>query len=427
MPRRRRLRFFSSRFETLESRLVPAAVSSAAGVLTISKQNGPLTVETTGVANQIQVTDSSGVKLINGINKKIAITGTNIDDTISIFADASNFAGDVQVVSGNGGDEVRLSGTFLKSVSINTGLGDDTVTSTVNAVSVGGSLTITDTAGLNTLDLDGHNYTVGVNLALSGFGVVDMGAANFLHVGNNTTIGSFGVNSVTKKLTVLFNGSDFTTGNNLTITGSGLDDVVSITSQISVGGFTSLNLGQGVNTFVLTPTAGGTGLLGNLSYVGIAGIDVVVFGASSFIGGNTSINMGNGVNTFVDTTTSQYNGNVSLIGGNNANTMVILGSIDGSLSTQVGTGDGNTVVFTGLVGGTFRYRSGDVGNLGTLTIAPASAEAITIDAVFGNGSSFFNLGPNLTLAGRVAGRGGANTFNPGTAILHPSLVFVNYP
>jgi hypothetical protein len=251
-----------------------------------------------------------------------------------------------------------------------------------------------------------------------------MGGAALLDVGGALTISRPGSSNV--PVAVIIDSTATDIGGALKITGGLANDVVSITSQLSVTGATTVNLGEGNNTFVLTPAAGGTGIAGNLTYTGKSGADVEVFGANSLIGGNTSIDMGGGINTFVDTPTSQYGNNLSIVGGNNTNTAVVTGVISGGLSIKFGNGAGNTAVVTGSIGTKFTFRLGN-GTLGVLTLAPAAPAIVNIDAVFGTGDSTFSLGPNVSLTGKVTGKGGAYTFNQGTAILLPSLVFKNYP
>ena len=53
------------RTEPLEVRVMPASTSvSSSGVLTVNNIDGDVTVETTAVAGQIQITDLSGVIVV---------------------------------------------------------------------------------------------------------------------------------------------------------------------------------------------------------------------------------------------------------------------------------------------------------------------------------------------------------------------------
>jgi len=163
-----------------------------------------------------------------------------------------------------------------------------------------------------------------------------------------------------------------------------------------------------------------------VQYIGGTGVDVIVFGADSVVNGRTNITLGHGINTFVDTATSAYAGDLNISGGDGTNTVVVSGILNGNFINTLGNGDGNTTVFTGTLGGIVRYRLGN-GSLGTFTLAPSVATFVYVDAIFGSGDSTFNLGPNVTMGGIVRGTGGVYTFNQGTAVLGPTLQFINYP
>lgn len=415
------------KLEGLEDRWVPATIRLVAGNLFVSNQVGPLTVETTAVSGQVKVTDNAKSVVLNGVGSLIAITGTNLANKINFVADIAGgnkqFPGNLLINSGNGADTVDLTGRVGGNVTLLTGLGADTVTST-GPVSIGGSLTYADSFGLNTIDLNGQDYTIGGNLNLYGVGTFTMSGAGKLQVGGAATLTA--TQSVANPLTVILDGTEVTVGRSLTITGGAVNDTVVVPAMMSVGGNLSINLRGGDNTFVLTPTAGGSGVNGSLYYSGNGGSDTVVFGADSAVAGNTTIELGNGINTFADSGTSLYAGDLTVNGGNDTNNVVVSGAVSGNFSNTLGNGDGNTTVFTGSVGGRFFYRLGN-GSLGTLTLDPAAAATVDIDAIFGTGDSTFNLGPNLTLTGIVRGTGGVYTFNQGTAILAPTLYLINYP
>lgn len=419
---------FRPQIEGLEARWVPATIRLVAGNLFVSNPAGELTVESTAVNGQFKVTDGAKAVLVNGVGSLIAITGNNLANKINFLANTASgnqaFNGNLLIRAGNGNDLVNLSGRVGGNVTLLTGLGNDTVTSLSNDVSIGGNLTMADGLGLNVVDLNDRNYTIGGNATLFGVGPFDSGTGNTLSVGGSMTMTA--TVAAANPMTVLLGSLETQIGGMLSINGSTLADVVNVTSKLSLGGNFWLNLGNGDNTFVLTPTAGGTGVNGSLSYLGGGGIDVAVFGADSSISGNTSLDFGEGINTFVDTATSLYAGNLTLVGGNGTNTQVVTGIIAGNLSITNGNGDGNTSVITATLGGQFRYRLGN-GTLGTLTLAPAVPQSIIIDALFGTGDSTFTLGPNLTLSGIVRGTGGVYTFNQGTAVLAPTLQLIDYP
>ncbi|MBX7104893.1 MAG: hypothetical protein K1X57_12480 [Gemmataceae bacterium] len=419
---------FRPTLQRLETRWVPATISLTAGSLNISNPTGALVVETTAVTGQIKVTDGSKVVTLSNVGSQINITGNNLANSISFRANTAGgnkaFPGNLFVDSGNGNDTVDLSGTVSGTVLINTGLGNDLVTATSNDVNVGGLFRFTDTAGTNTFDLNDRNWTLGNNFMLSGVGLFDMGTGNNLTVGGSMFVNATPAPAPGVPMTAQFNGLGVTIAQGLYLTGGTADDVVAFTANTTVGGSVVATLGEGNNTFVYTPTAGA--FAGSFNYTGGAGVDVVVLGASSNIAGQASVSLGNGINTFVDTATSQYAGNLNITGGNGTNTAVVTGNLSGDFFNTFGNGDGNTTVFTGVLAGKFNYRVGN-GQLTTLTLAPAIAQTVNINATFGFGSSTFNLGPNLTLTGTVRGTGGLYTFNQGTAVLTSNLFFINYP
>jgi len=416
------------RTEPLEVRVMPASTSvSSSGVLTVNNIDGDVTVETTAVAGQIQITDLSGVIVVNGVTNKIVINGTNFGETIQFIASnggTQDFGGSLEIKSLNGDDTIDINGRIGGNVKLTTGNGLDTVTTTIGDVSVGGSFVMNDSAGANVFNANGFSYDVGLAMTMNGVSVFAMGGGALLDVGGALTISRPGSSNV--PVTVIIDTATADIGGALKITGGLDNDVVVITSAFSLNGSATLNLGDGINTFVLTPTAGGTGIAGNLSYTGKSGVDVAVLGVDSVIGGNATFNLGGGINTFVDAPAAQFGGNLSIVGENGTNTAVVTGIINGGLSIKFGNGDGNTAVVTGVIGTKFTFRLGN-GALGTLTLAPALPAIINIDAVFGTGDSTFNLGPNLSLTGKVTGKGGVYTFNQGTATLLPGLKFKNYP
>jgi hypothetical protein len=414
--------------EVLEDRTVPATIRVVAGSLFVSQQVGPLTVQSTAVNGQFKVTDNAKTVTVSGVGNLISITGTNLGNKINFQAntDAGNkaFNGNLLINSGNGADIINIGGRVGGNATLLTGLGADTVTSNGSDVSIGGGLNWVDITGKNTFDLNDRNYTIGTNLTLTGVGVFDMGAGNTLKVGGSATLRANPTTAV--PMTVQFNGADVDVFGSLQVTGGVLDDTVTVTSMLNIGGNMSLNLNGGDNTFDLTPAAGGTGVNGSLNYQGGVGVDVIVVGADSAVGGNARFDLGNGINTFADAATSLFAGDLSLFGSNDTNTHIVSGMVGGSLNVTLGNGDGNTTVVTGFVGGTLRYRLGN-GSLGVLTVDPTEETVVQIDAVFGTGDSTFTLGPNVILNGTVRGTGGTYTFNQGGAVLLPMLFFLNYP
>jgi hypothetical protein len=360
--------------------------------------------------------------------KIIAHPAATMPLTVLLTGTTTTVGGDLAVTFGNGDDTLDLGGTIDGNVILKTGLGNDTITFN-RAAEVGKSFTVNDVGGETMLfDMNDRNLTIGGALSLSGVTTFDMGAANALEVAKAVKITAHPTASTA--LTALFSGTATLVGGDLKITGGFTNDVTSFTSQVSINGNLSIKQGQGDNTIVLTPSAGGSGIGGTFSTNGLDGVDVVVFGADAEIAGKTSILLGNGINTFVDTPTSQYGKDLTISAGFNTSTCVVTGQVAGNLSvTMAPGGAGNTTVFTGSVGAgmKIKYLSGNDGTLEVLTLAPTAAVTLNVDVKFGNGDATFNLGPNVSLTGKVVGRGGTYTFNQGTAILLPSLKLINFP
>ena len=428
MSRARRSRSF--RVEALETRRVPAAISTAGGNLMITNPDGPLLVETTATPNQYIITDNLGSRVVTLATRSIIVTGTSGDDVLDFDTTVSPLFASVWINGLAGADQVTLGGTFAGNMTVNLGAGDDLVTQFAN-VTVLGDFIVNDLAGANSFLQNDLNLDVAKNLSLVGLANYTMGnlGTSTLAVGGSVSVVGLGVGSTTTPLSVFLNGQTVNIAGNLSVTGTGhtgSGDVFVGTAQLTVLRNIALNLAGGANTFVVSPTAGGLGVAGTTTFIGGSGVDVVVLGADSLLSKSVVVNLGSGVNTFVDTATSKYGAGLNVVAGDGADTAVITGQVTGNLSVDMGGGDGNTCVFTGTASGLFRYRDG-IGNFGTLVIAPDVPKTVTVDVLFGRGTKTLNLGPNLTLTGRIVGTGGSYTFNPGTATLLPSLKKILFP
>lgn len=428
MSRARRSR--SLQVEALETRRVPAAISTAGGGLTITNPDGPLLVETTATPNQYIITDNLGSQIVTSATRSIIVTGTSGDDILDFDATVSPLFASVWINGLAGTDQVHLGGTFAGNMTINLGAGDDLVTQFAD-VTVLGDFVVSDLAGANSFSQNDLNLDVARNLSLVGLANYTMGNSTIstLAVGGTVSIAGLGVGSNTTPLNVGLNGKSVSIAGNLFVNGTGhtgSGDVFVCSAELTVLRNIALNLAGGTNTAVVSPTAGGLGVAGTTTFIGGSGVDVVVLGADSLLSKAVTVNLGGGVNTFVDTATSKYGVGLNVVAGEGTDTVVIQGQVIGNLSVDMGGGDGNTCVFTGSASGLFRYRDG-TGNLGTLVIAPAVPKTVTVDVLFGRGTKTLNLGPKLTLTGRIVGTGGSYTFNPGTATLLPSLKKILFP
>ncbi|HVL14081.1 MAG TPA: hypothetical protein VM529_16040, partial [Gemmata sp.] len=221
----RQTRPFRPTLESLEDRAVPATVVVSGGNLEVSGQVGTLVVETTAIAGLLRVTDDTGTVRASGVTGRVRITGDGLGNVIRIAANAGSklaLPGVLVVNAGNGNDQVFLSGKVNGNVRINTGLGNDLVTSDDAAVRVGGSLSLFDEAGANTFSMNGVNYKIARDATFTGLGTFQTGAGNTLSVGGTLTMTA---NTVTP-LDITLGGASAVVGGDLVVSGGEAGDVL---------------------------------------------------------------------------------------------------------------------------------------------------------------------------------------------------------
>src|SRR5262245_57058819 len=99
---------FRPTLEGLEERWVPANIKLVHGNLYVSRQFGPLTIETQKLPGEILVSDGHRSTLFTGVTNRIQVTGTKWGDAINVLANESPFAGDVVIYGGKGPDSVKV-------------------------------------------------------------------------------------------------------------------------------------------------------------------------------------------------------------------------------------------------------------------------------------------------------------------------------
>lgn len=126
------------------------------------------------------------------------------------------------------------------------------------------------------------------------------------------------------------------------------------------------------NTFVFTPLH----VLRNTVIKGSNGPDVIVIGANVQWVGKATFDSGAGNDTYVDSNTTVIGGDFKMTGKAGTKTCVATGKYGGNLTTDLGNGDGNTVVCTAPnVGGSLRAKYGS----GTNNVLTISGTHVTDD------------------------------------------------
>jgi hypothetical protein len=408
--------------ESLESRWVPATIRLVAGNLFVSNQSAvALTVETTGVAGQIKITDGAKVVTVNGVGSLISITGTNKLDVISFRADAGGFAGNVLINAQNGSDTIALRAASAAGIGGNVtvlgGNGDDVVGIGATTL-IRGGLMVSDNVGSNQF-LPAAALTVRGNLSL--LGCNKLVSPNPIDVGGSMTLRS---SRTIVPGTYNYSLGQLTVAKDVTFITGPERDLIFIDNLTSIGGNCTFDVGDGANGLSLGGSAA-VDIGGNLTYRGIRGGAVALNLVT--IGGNTTIDTAEGA-AFSDTTSSVYSGNLSFIHGNRSSFTGIAGTVAGDLNWTVGNSAvplDHELFLTGPVGGKIRVRAGNGTNI--VRLLPTAARTDNVDMLFGTGTNTLILNSDLTLTGTVVGTGGTNTFTQNGATLLPTLQLINFP
>lgn len=181
--------------------------------------------------------------------------------------------------------------------------------------------------------------------------------------------------------------------------------------------------GTSSNSLAFTPLH----VLRNTIIKGASGSDVVVVGANVQLVGNVTFDSGAGIDTYVDSATTVVGGNLKMTGKAGTKTCVASGKVSGDLITDVGNGDGNTVVCTApKVGGSIRAKFG-TGTNNVLTVSSVtvtegiectskgSVDSVTLVGTscggdvrvkLGNGTNAMSMSSNPAIGGDVVFTGG---------------------
>ncbi len=419
------------RLEALEDRCVPATVKDVAGTLLVSNPVGNLTVQAStnsGLAT-VTVTDNGGTKSFSGVGKLISITGTNAANTIS-YTGSSNFNGDLIISTGNGDDNVTVTGPIAGNVTISSGLGND---STSLSGTIAGNFTEHHTAGSSTLTTGPLNTVIGGNASLYGLGTLMIQGAEGvtgLTVGGNLTLSALSNSGATLSVS---GAGNLTVGKSVTLTaGMGASSFALSSGTLAVGGNATFHFTDpGANTLDLSTVGAGSTIGGNLVYTGGSGVDSILFGANLAVAGNATLNTGNG-NDDLSGLNSAWSvaGDLVIHEGDGNNVAATLGgTVDGNLTLTQGNGVNGTVTLVNAPTGAFVYHGGMGTN--SLTLGTGATQLFTVDLFFGTGTNTLTLNDGDTVMDvssfdPIIGSGGMDTLNQNMANI-TNVTFIDFP
>lgn len=364
-----------SRIETLEERVVPAAVtvsySSVTGTMNISG-SGDADVVNVNVSgtNQVQLT---GV----GSTFVVIVNGVSLGDVGASTA-TYNVSGDLNVSMGNGADTVNLSGNGAGAkidsgfVNIDLGSGNDTLAQI-------GPSPLTFTSDLSVIGGTGSD-TIGLGLTA---GATDFVVAN-LTIDNGTDD-----NVATQSVTL----NGMTANGNVKITNSGnaLQSVVFGPAATVLKGNVSITQSGAVNTLGYSVTSDNAPVTGNLT----------------IINGNTT------ASSAVDWATSNVSGTTTVINGNASvgnSVLFTSNTLTGNATVKNGTAATNSITVDGstLNGKSSSFANGAATTTNTINLglAASSTFAGVVSATNAN-----STGSNNVIVQRAVFSGSASLVN----------------
>jgi hypothetical protein len=431
---------FRPRLEVLEDRWVPSTVRVTSGILLVSNQVGNLTVAPTGVPGQVTVTDSAGSVTVNGVGSLISITGTNLSENTTFTGNATGFAGNLLINSGNGNDTITLNGAIITAgnVSVLTGPGNDTLNlspTNVSGNSIGGQFTFASTTGHDTVNVTSAT-TIGAAATFSRLQNLNINA-------NLTTGGNLTLTNTSAGFPLSVSGAgNLTVGTSsgparaLSVTGGPGSNSFASTGVLTVTGNAGFNFGgsSGTSTLDLSGLASGGLIGGTLFFQGGAGNSTVNFpsGATAFtVAGSATLYTGNGVGTLgLDGTGWLVAGNLTINEGNGNNmAFTVNGAVNGNESITQGNGTNGLVTVNTPPGGLFSYTGGNGSD--SLDLEGPTGSAYNLNLLFGTGTNSLNLDNTnntvMTFSGFVRGTGGMNSLTEGSNANVINITFENYP
>lgn len=335
----------------------------------------------------------SGYTMIVG--GPVSIDGGDGNDTLSVWMDAT-FAKTVKIMAGSGNDTLKFDGSaaeqvYQKGLTIDMGIGTDTLTFQPQRMSVTGPLNIKMGGG------DSLGQAIHFNSSFNTFDgpvsiAVTAGNAT-LNLGNNTTdqlrFGSLKIATGNGNDSVNFGGQIHTSaaisldlkngtnatnflansalfGTSLSIKGGLNGDTVSLASNYNLILSSNLLLTLGTGTNTISAIAGSNITAGSLKFTGLGGTDILVFeGQNLYLTGSLTTSLGAGTNivSLASTSTTFIGAGLSYMGGMDTDQIVFNSPntrINGNLVIKGGNGS-NTMAFQGAamhIGAGINYMGG---------------------------------------------------------------------
>lgn len=330
--------------------------------------------------NTVQVqnnTTNLGTYLVNG---DITVTMGNSADTVSFVMAGKTLGGNVNILTGNGGDLIAINnGTISGRLAATTGNGADTVNiGNTAAVNLGGvAHTLTANTSNDFLNIANGSKVNGV-LVANGFNNITVGA----NAADAVQISQFVINNSQEGVTssTLMNTAT-KVASSFTYTGGFGSDNVQLFGTIN--GNATVNSREGANALTLGSGAATGGVIGGtLSYITGASGDSFTIADNAIVAGSVNLNTGNGDNTYVFDTDFTIAGGLTVTAGSGVDSITFgdgtAGSINGDINLNLGNG-ANTVVVAenfGNNGANFNYQGGN--DVDDVTVNNASSASFRI-------------------------------------------------
>ncbi len=430
--------------ELLEDRWVPATyklIGSSLYIFNPTVTSGTATVNVSQTANNTFLVSNGSSGIVAGVASNIIYKGVNAPSNLNVNLNTFTYNGGLIATMGNGNDTFQLlaaGGRINGNLTLVTGNGQDSVNigATGGALTALGNVTVVDPVGTDVLNVGNASgpTAIGGSLTATGkFSTVTLSPGAADTYGGNVTINNllaFG----TATTNIGNAANPVTIGGGLTVNGYGADQVVTLDgAALNINGNTTLNLGQGNNTFTASDTVN---FNGSFNLTAGSGNNAVGVSANTTFFSNAAMYFGDGTNDFSGLNSAfTAQGNFTIAAGNGDNAAAgatIGGSINGNLYLLFGNGDNGTaanpLAVSGPVGGVVYWRSGNGDSSLALDFNPIPSNNFTINALFGNGNDTFtmDIGATNFLNGILAAGTGTNTFNQVSGQLAPTFQMYNF-
>ncbi len=394
------------------------------GDLTVGLGTGD---NTANVINGVGVYDSTGggtgqgtghvggnLQVLNGSGRETFVPGFMVNASGAPTPEGLRVNGDIVFSAKTGGTTGTADGlTVTVGDVMDTGVSLESPP----VVSVGGNVSTSavDSVGLS------NNTTVGKSVYVNANGERPLSVQVFAHVTQNVSLSGSNLAGPSPAGTTGnfldvggFSGQTAVIGGSLSLSGGAGDDVFVVDPGTTVGGGTSVTGGAGSDTATMQGTFGG-----NLTIVLGDGPDAVYFDSGASVAGNMIVDLGNG------------NDSIGVPSANNLTTGAAFnGSVGGSLSFQLGSGNSTAVIATPPVQ-QLRWTSGNGNDSVTLGAPTTPAGSLwNVYFQFGSGSDTLTLSDAapatqfITGFVDMGGPAGGNVFNQGShwAVVQPFAV-----